>query len=152
MQYAQHDKVVHYSWGALRAHWSKSEQRFLGQVADSATRPLAFSARGTHATYPFPCSACSQTTKHWWSRFHESGANGGLEWSGNNTSVCGDAPCLKLLPTRDQGRNPALWADYDGPWGEWHCWRSYYCNAGEPPPGPGHQTRFEHPERYTDSR
>ena len=53
-----------------------------------------------------------------------------------------------MLPTLDGGRLPALWNGYDGPWGELHCFLTYYCDSGAPPKSPGNQGRYKHPTRF----
>jgi hypothetical protein len=54
---------------------------------------------------------------------------------------------LQLLPARDDGRQPTLWNDFKGPWGERHCEFRYYCDSGPPPAAPGQQNRYKAPWR-----
>lgn len=147
VQYAQHDNVVSYSWGELRERWEQPRfQALVADVSDASSRPLAFVARGTHATYPTPCPRnCHQVAK---SDVGEEPHDGKLLWVGDLTDACGRASCLQMLPTREGGAKPALWNAYNGPWGERHCFLTYYCDSGSPPTSPGKQGRYEHPASY----
>jgi hypothetical protein len=147
VQYAQHDSVIRYGWSLLRKRWDSSRpvQNLVAQVADSSTRPLAFVARGTHATYPLPCGGCGLARRP---ELAEEPHRGDLRWAGDDTSACGRASCLQLLPTHDGGKEPALWNAYDQPWGELDCFFVYYCDSGPPPKSPGRQRRYQEPARY----
>ena len=147
VQYAQHASVVYYSWQLLRNKWdgnSNIEDR-VEKVKGWQTRPLAFSAEGTHATYPTPCSHCKQVID---GDLGEDPHRGNIRWVGDNTATCGNSPCLQLLPTRLHGTQPALWDDFEGSWGDRHCVFTYYCDSGTPPKSPGHQGRYEDPADY----
>ncbi|HEV2727682.1 MAG TPA: hypothetical protein VGV34_05260 [Solirubrobacterales bacterium] len=147
VHYAQHDSVVRYSWEELQARWEKSPrlQKLTAKISDASTRPLAFVAKGTHATYPFPCfENCEQDTN---STFKEDSHNGGFGWVGNDTAACLASICLQTFPTRARGAEPALWNAYEGPWGKRSCFLAY-CDSGSPPTAPGQQGRFEDPTRY----
>lgn len=145
VQYAQHSSVVRYAWSLLRERWDgdKEVEGRIAGVADASSRPLAFVAVGSHASYPLPCrDRCHQ--------FPDPGVGeephlGDLPWSGNDTNACGKSSCLQLLPTHEGGRRAALWNGYDGPWGELHCFLTYYCDSGVPPTAPGKQRRYRHP-------
>jgi hypothetical protein len=147
VHYAQHDSVVKYSWPLLRARWEEDPrvQSLVAGIEDAGTRPLAFVAEGTHATYPLPCRDCQQVAHP---DLGEAPHRGDLGWVGNQTAACGRSSCLQLIPTRTGGAEPALWNGYDGPWGERHCFLTYYCDSGSPPTAPGSQERYEHPDRY----
>jgi len=147
VQYAQHDSVVKYGWAQLRARWEGDPrvQSLVSGIEDASTRPLAFIAEGTHATYPLPCRDCQQVAH---SDIGEAPHRGDFGWVGNQTEACGRSSCLQMIPTRTEGTEPALWNAYDGPWGERHCFLTYYCDSGSPPTAPGHQERYEHPNRY----
>lgn len=147
VQYAQHSDVVRYSWAQLRERWDSDPkvQALVAGIPDAATRPLAFSAEGTHATYPLPCGRCHQVAHP---DLAEGPHRGDLPWVGDLTSACGKSSCLQLLPTRAGGAEPALWNAYNGPWGERHCFLTYYCDSGSPPTSPGKQGRYEHPASY----
>jgi hypothetical protein len=147
VHYAQHGDVVRYGWRQLRERWDGSAQiaRLLAGVSDASTRPLAFVAEGTHSTYPIPCGDCSQVAH---SELNDGPHRGDFGWVGNDSGACGRASCLQMLPTREAGREPALWNAFDGPWGEHHCFLVYYCDSGSPPASPGHQGRYLHPAQY----
>lgn len=148
VQYAQHSDVVRYSWKQLRERWDGDPrvQSLVAGVPDAATRPLAFSAEGTHATYPLPCGGgCHQVAQP---DIGEGPHRGDLAWVGDISGACGRSSCLQLLPTRAGGAEPALWNAYNGPWGERHCFLTYYCDSGSPPTSPGKQGRYEHPASY----
>jgi hypothetical protein len=147
VQYAEHSDVVRYAWAQLREHWDSDSkvQALVTNIPDAATRPLAFSAEGTHATYPLPCRRCHQVAHP---DLAEGPHRGDLPWVGDLTSACGRSSCLQLLPTRNGGTEPALWNAYNGPWGERHCFLTYYCDSGSPPTSPGKQGRYEHPASY----
>ncbi len=149
VHYAQHDSVVRYDWGELRTRWEKSPRlrKLTARIDDASTRPLAFVAKGTHATYPFPCFGdCEQTTH---SELDEDSHDGGFGWVGNDTAACRASICLQTFPTRARGAEPALWNAYEGPWGKRSCLLAY-CDSGSPPTAPGQQGRFEDPTRYDD--
>lgn len=149
VQYAQHSNVVRYPWSRLREDWEGNEEvesRVAG-MGEIASRPLVFVAVGTHASYPTPCrNGCRQFPNP---DLPEEPHLGDLPWSGDYASACGASSCLQELPTHDGGKEPALWNGFDGPWGELHCFLSYYCDSAEPPKSPGTQGRYEHPTRFS---
>lgn len=148
VQYAEHSDVVRYSWAQLRERWAGDArvQALVAGIPDRADRPLAFSAEGTHATYPLPCGGSCHQVAH--PDIGEGPHRGDLPWVGDLTGACGRSSCLQLLPTRAGGAEPALWNAYNGPWGERHCFLTYYCDSGSPPTSPGKQGRYEHPASY----
>jgi hypothetical protein len=143
VQYAQHDSVVRYSWRSLRERWQHPDVAAMSEsLSDAAGRPLAFVARGTHATYPEPCSGgCRQVA----TGLGESVHRGDRGWVGNDTAECALSACLQMLPTRGNGEEPALWNAYTGQWGERHCRLTFYCDSGSPPTAPGNQERYADP-------
>ncbi len=146
VQYAQHAAVVRYGWKLLRERWEDPDvRRLVAPIADAAVRPLAFIARGTHATYPIPCARCHQVAH---ADLGEEPHRGGLRWVGDDSGACGRSSCLQPLPTRASGAEPALWNGYEGTWGEHDCFLTYYCDSGTPPTAPGSQGRYLHPTRY----
>jgi hypothetical protein len=151
VQYAQHADIVRYDWDRLRAYWDSlpdgkvTEQ--LARIPDASKRPIAFIANGTHATYPTPCGACRQKQGL---SFGEDPRRGDFGWVGNDTGACVTAGCLQTLPTRAGGEEPALWNAFEGPWGEHHCFLTYYCDSAPPPTAPGRQGRYEDPTRYDE--
>ncbi|MGN6557893.1 MAG: hypothetical protein ACTHLH_07750 [Solirubrobacterales bacterium] len=147
VQYAQHDGVVRYSWPMLQRLWARSRavRKRIAGIDDAESRPLAFSARGTHATYPRPCADCGQV-KNW--ALGEEPHRGNLPWAGDYSGACGHLSCLQLLPTRHQGSEPASWNAYENPWGELDCFLVYYCDSGTPPRSPGQQGRYQHPAHH----
>lgn len=147
VQYAQHDSVIRYGWSELRSYWNQDQRssELTERIAGASSRPLAYIANGTHATYPFHCGGCNQVAH---SERSEGSHRGGISWIGNETGACGEAGCLQMLPTRQAGGEPALWNAYDGPWGERHCQLTYYCDSGSPPGAPGEQDRYKHPAHH----
>jgi hypothetical protein len=148
VQYAQHATVVSYPWQQLRSSWEAPSVRTLvAHVPDASERPLAFIARGTHATYPRPCAGgCLQSAND---TLHDGPHDGELPWIGNYAATCGDVSCVQMLPTLEGGRQPALWSAFAGTWGDVHCALKFYCDSTAPPPAPGRQTRYLHPTRCT---
>jgi hypothetical protein len=147
VQYAQHADVIRYDWRGLEAYWQSDErsQELTKNMTGANTRPLAYIAQGTHATYPFHCGECNEVVH---SELSEGPHRGGIGWVGNSTTACGEESCLQLLPTRFAGHEPALWNAYRGPWGDFDCKLKYYCDSGPPPSSPGTQPRYEKPYEY----
>jgi hypothetical protein len=150
VQYAQHNKVIRYDWDLLRRYWENKPKvkKLVERIDDASTRPLAFVASGSHATYPDPCPDCSQVAD---TNVSEEPHNGDRLWVGDITGACGVDSCLQTLPTDHHGQRPALWNAYDGTWGEHHCFLTYYCDSGTPPTAPGHQKRYLDPTHYDGS-
>jgi hypothetical protein len=149
VHYAQHDSVVRYGWERLRSSWEGNPrvQRLVAGIEDASTRPVAFVAKGTHATYPIPCPSDCEQTAH--PELGEGSHYGGRGWIGNYTDACLASYCVQPLPTRVRGTEPALWNAYDGPWGKRSCFLAY-CDSGSPPTAPGQQDRYEDPTVYDE--
>jgi hypothetical protein len=149
VQYAQHATVVRYGWGLLRRRWDHNPYvaKVTAGIPDAATRPIAYSAAGTHATYPTACTGgCQQVANH---DLREEAHDGRLAWVGDFTTACGVSSCLQLLPTLHGGSQPALWNAYDGTWGEHHCLLGYFCDSAAPPTAPGTQGRYKNPAKIS---
>jgi hypothetical protein len=162
VQYAQHKHVVRYDYARLQAYWkavregTKQIPGLKRQVLDNLKviddvddRPPAFVARGTHATYAVPCpplrrgKPCRELVDAAAPENHHDGFE---SWVRNQTVPCLRTACLQLLPTRDRGREPALWNAYDGLWGDQRCILSgTYCNVERSPNSPGGQPRYKNP-------
>jgi hypothetical protein len=154
VQYAQHAAVVRYGFAELQQYWrdrlandapwrDPRLRRNLPPIEELERRPLAFVARGTHATYRGICSAdCRQVA----TSLKENSHNGLRAWPANDTAECIATRCLRLLPTRHSGREPALWNAYDGVWGDRRCiLRGAYCTAELSPGSPATQRRYRNP-------
>jgi hypothetical protein len=152
VQYAQHAVVVRYAFEELQQYWrdrraadrSWKDPRLLRNLPPSdemQIRPLAFVARGTHATYRGICTAeCSQVA----SDLKENSHDGLRGWPANDTAECIATRCVRLLPTRHSGRDPALWNAYDGVWGDRRCiLRGAFCTAELSPGSPATQKRYK---------
>jgi uncharacterized protein GlcG (DUF336 family) len=159
VQYAQHKETVRYSWADERRRWadllarpsgrlSAKVQQNLRAIQDLADRPVAFIGQGTHATYARPCTGnCHQTLA---SDLTENHYGGEVSWIGNDTAKCVSFTCVQLLPTRLNGKVPALWNAYTGVWGDRQCiLRGSYCTSELSPGAPSTQPRYRDPARIT---
>jgi hypothetical protein len=147
--YAEHDARVRYPWAVLERRWhdAKPAAALAGDAIPSI-RPLVFIAAGTHAAYPTPCDVnhCVDPL----SLVRDNSHDGSTPWELNSDDDC-NAACVAALPTRDRGRRPALWNDYDGRWGTTRCDLKFFCSSADPPQSPGHQDRFKRPWCAKDS-
>jgi hypothetical protein len=145
--YAQHDRVVNVDWQALQQADKRAPLSSFSELGDLADRPLVFVARGTHASYPFPCRT----------DFCESGGNfddnqhdGGIGWPGDR--ACSEKGCVTALPLHVDGRGAVTggsWNGFDGLWGSAICIaHGIYCARSDAPRAPGRQGRFKHPWCY----
>jgi hypothetical protein len=138
VHYAQHDKVLSYSWEELEGWW---EEDALGHWwSQSLGRPLVFVALKSHASYPRPCNVkCKQEVRS----YLRERRNGGKEWT-NNGSSCRDE-CLKPLPVTAEGA-PDSWNAFSGPWGTQKClFNGIFCDVHPAPRAPSFQTRYRNP-------
>jgi hypothetical protein len=163
VQYAQHAAVIRYGFRDLEQYWRDrraepgpwQDPRLLRDLPPSDElqhRPLAFVARGTHATYRGICRAdCRQVA----SEIKENPHDGLRAWPANDTAECIATRCVRLLPTRHGGLDPALWNSYDGVWGDRRCiLRGAFCTAELSPGSPATQKRYKDPLRvngYVDT-
>lgn len=166
VHYAQHSNVVAYRWSDLAAGWErlaaaahgKGSGSFTAGIDDAGVRPLVFVASGTHSSYPLPCPAipsvpgvgradCHQVVH---SERQDSAHDGAVDWAGNVTATCLQLVCVQPVPTRNGGRDPALWNAYTGQWGNRDCF-IVYCSTGDAPGAPASaHDRYTHPGRCSD--
>ena len=155
VSYGQHEDVVRYSWDALQESWDRhrpgaeSLREKFGEGIDTRERPLVFSARGTHASYPVACTRdrcqAGGVLGLTLDRFSVENRHGGERaWRGNLEARC-HAICLTALPTREEGTRPARWNAFEGHWGTSTCVFGRICSSADPPRSPGFQGRFEEP-------
>jgi lysophospholipase L1-like esterase len=144
VSYAQHNRVVRYSWEALQSMWDKERERFR-QGIDTKLRPLVFVARGSHASYPTSCSAdkCSIKLPGAPAHLKENRHDGDNRWP-DGTQAC-PSFCLSALPVRSTGQGPALWNAFDGGWGTSKCVLVVVCTKDDPPRSPSFQDRYRSP-------
>jgi len=115
----------------------------------SKGHPIAFVAEGTHASYPFRCTQCSQFSAILGVRIHEEGHDGEVAWGANVDSECEERGCVEPLPELAEAEDLALplageWAGWPGRWGATCGFRP--CSLEESSPSsPGLQTRFKCP-------
>jgi hypothetical protein len=107
---------------------------------DARTHVRVYSARGSHASYPRPCSrsSCDQTQ----SVLPEARFNGASAWVDNSASACARR-CVRLLP--EVNGAPASWDAWNGIWG------AAISTIFPPPTTPAFQRRFGHPFDATTS-
>lgn len=121
--------------------------------------PLVFVAAGTHASYPYRCSAgCRQyASVEPFGRLSEDPHDGAVSWGGNEDADCLKYHCVRPLPEVGKPSDLALpraggWAGWPGQWGR-------TCHEGcesfphllqASPRSPGTQIRFKCPWVPTD--
>jgi lysophospholipase L1-like esterase len=149
VKYAQHDGSVDYTWPALRRLWETTGARRFAPDGDLATRPLVFSARGTHASYPVACDSAS-CARDAVPRLGDTAAlqdnrhDGLRPWEGATDEGCA-AVCVALLPTRRDGAEPEGWNAWPGTWGTANCVAGIFCASAQPPPSPAGHLRYREP-------
>jgi hypothetical protein len=113
------------------------------------TRPVVYVARGSHASYPRPCSDdCNQPitlAAQGLVTLPESSFDGQRDWARNSDECPANAPgsCLLSLPRTDD--NPHSWTVWQGQWGN-GC--GDVCGGQEEigsPLSPGVQPRYQTP-------
>ncbi|HVI36771.1 MAG TPA: hypothetical protein VM684_11115, partial [Gaiellales bacterium] len=164
VQYAQHSAVIRYGFAELQQYWRDRQAqdapwknpRLLANLpppVERDQRALVFVALGTHAAYRGICTTdCHQVA----AGLKENSHDGLRAWPGNDTAECIATRCVRPLPTRQSGREPALWNSYEGVWGDRRCiLRGVYCTAELSPGSPATQVRYKNPLRvngYVDAK
>jgi lysophospholipase L1-like esterase len=149
VNYAQHDGSVRYTWAALKRVWQITHEEHFAPTDALITRPLVFSARGTHASYPIACgeASCPRNvvpTLGNTAVLQDNPHDGSQPWEGITDEACAGA-CVAELPTRENGAVPAGWNDWSGTWGTANCIMGLFCASAEPPHSPGRQGRYNEP-------
>jgi lysophospholipase L1-like esterase len=149
VNYAQHDGSVRYTWTALQRLWQLTHAQAFAPTGALDTRPLVFSARGTHASYPIACGDAScprdvvpklRNT----AALQDNPHDGRTPWEGITDELCAGT-CVAALPTRRAGAEPEGWNAWKGEWGTANCVLGVFCASAGPPNSPGRQGRYEHP-------
>jgi hypothetical protein len=142
--YAGHD------WPGYRYRWATLER--WGSIR-GGTHPAVYVARGSHASYPAPCSDdCTQLDfrleKVGLERPLRDGPHDGLkDWPLNDARVCAVSRCLKPLPA-DFAGNPVGWNAFYGEWGSTACtFVLKACMRAKGPLSPSRQPRYNEPFR-----
>jgi lysophospholipase L1-like esterase len=151
VNYAQHDGSFRYTWPALESLWKRTHAGRLASAGDRTLRPLVFSARGTHASYPVPCAmrSCPRNVVpglEGSGTLTENPRNGAIPWLPNDDGRCAGA-CVAALPVHRNGTEAQGWNAWDGTWGSANCvvGSNILCASATPPVSPGQQPRYEHP-------
>lgn len=116
----------------------------------SEGHPIAYVAKGTHATYPYACPGkCHQYVGLYEERFPEEHHDGKIPWAENVDPACAAYHCVRPLPVSPDANQQKLpyaggWAAWPGKWGA-----SCDPGCGQPdagnnisPSSPGFQSRF----------
>jgi len=149
VNYAQHSGSVRYTWPALQRLWELTGAERFAPAGELDARPLVFSARGTHASYPIACSTASCTpnavpTLRNAAALQDSPHDGRLPWQGATDEGCAGI-CVAQLPTRRDGTEPDGWNDWPGTWGTANCVAGIFCASAQPPRSPGLHDRYRQP-------
>lgn len=110
-------------------------------------RPVVFVARGTHASYPRPCSSqvCPQPIALVGSIPRpDTSADGGRPWprNGKDCEPETEGSCLRPLPSPQPGES--VWTTWPGLWGG-TCGKVCGSDGPQSPESPGLQPRFRGP-------
>lgn len=149
VNYAQHDGSVRYTWAALQRLWHLTRAEPLAPADALATRPLVFSARGTHASYPIACgdASCPRNvipSLRTSDALQDNPHDGRRPWEGITDKACAGV-CVAQLPTRRNGSEPEGWNAWPGAWGTANCVMGIFCASAQPPRSPGRQFRYQNP-------
>lgn len=112
--------------------------------------PLAYVAKGTHATYPYVCaSGCEQYSGALGQPFPEGDHGGQIAWDENSDPACATDRCVRALPRSANPGKQKLpyasgWAAWPGTWGA-TCPQGGCSGEGSSPRSPGLQARFKCP-------
>jgi hypothetical protein len=112
--------------------------------------PLAYVAKGTHATYPYVCdSGCEQYSGLFAAPFPEGDHGGQIAWDENAEAACATDRCVRALPPSPKPGKQRLpyagaWAAWPGTWGS-TCPQGGCSGEGSSPHSPGLQARFKCP-------
>ncbi len=155
VNYAQHDGSVRYTWDALRRLWQITGDERFAPAGTLDNRPLVFSARGTHASYPIACGevSCPRNvvpTLRNTAALQDNPHDGSRAWEAITDKACAGT-CVAELPTRRNGAVAEGWNDWPGVWGTANCIMGLFCASAEPPHSPGRQGRYEHPWCTSDA-
>jgi hypothetical protein len=117
------------------------------------SHPVAYVAKGTHATYPYACAEeCHQYSGLYDRHFLEGEHDGAVAWGGNSDAACEASHCVRALPgSAKPGAqklpHAARWAAWPGNWGSTcpgGC-KGLKVGFGSSPQSPGLQIRFKCP-------
>jgi hypothetical protein len=110
------------------------------------TRPVAYVADGTHATYPASCTGhfCWQLfpvpkLEHLGLRLPEGRSNGAIGWDRNPDQEGLESPKQCLIPLPDEVRDS--WNAFNGQWGRYCKPITAACPVNEGPATPSNQSR-----------
>lgn len=112
--------------------------------------PLAYVAKGTHASYPYACdSGCEQYSGVFAQPFPEGDHGGQVAWEENADPACAADRCVRELPRSPKSEKQRLpyaggWAAWPGTWGG-TCPQGGCSGEGSSPRSPGLQARFRCP-------
>jgi hypothetical protein len=138
VHYAQHEKVVVYSWKTLQEQWSQPNMR--RWAADAGHRPLVFVALSSHASYAMPCNDRARCLQIVHAGIPER-RNGDLAWANNHECI---DDCVKPLPAK--GGRPSDWNAVKARWGTQHCILfGTVCDTQMAPAAPAFQERYRDP-------
>lgn len=139
-----------HEWPGYRYSWRTLDS--WGSIRDGV-HPVVYVARGSHASYPAPCSDdCTQLDFRLEKlglerRLPDGDHDGANDWVLNNRHVCRRRGCLKLLPTVFAG-SAIGWNGFYGEWGSTACtFVLKACVRAKGPLSPSRQPRYNEPFR-----